>query len=107
MADNLTVFGTDYTGVMGIKAKGTNNGTLTYIRPFGTKTISVNGTNIDVSEYESVDVNVTVGVSPTGNINITHSGVTDVTNYATATVPEGEIYTYYSSEFITDSGTRK
>ena len=29
MADNLTVFGTDYTGVTGIKATGTGNGTLT------------------------------------------------------------------------------
>ena len=25
MSDNLTVFGTDYTGVTGIKAKGTGN----------------------------------------------------------------------------------
>lgn len=28
------------------------------------------------------------GINPIGNINITQSGVTDVTNYATATVPE-------------------
>ena len=32
------------------------------------------------------------GVTPTGNIDITQAGVTDVTNYATATVPQGEIY---------------
>lgn len=75
MADNLTVFGTDYTGVMGIKAKGTNNGTLTYIRPFGTKTINVNGTNIDVSEYASVDVNVTVGVEVDGD-NLSYGVIT-------------------------------
>lgn len=30
------------------------------------------------------------GITPTGNINITQAGVTDVTNYATATVPSGE-----------------
>ena len=31
------------------------------------------------------------GITPTGNINITQAGVTDVTNYATATVPEAEL----------------
>ena len=31
------------------------------------------------------------GISPTGNINIASAGVTDVTNYATATVPEANI----------------
>ena len=31
------------------------------------------------------------GATPTGNINITQSGQTDVTNYATATVPAGGI----------------
>lgn len=58
MSDNLTVFGTDYTNVTGIKAKGTGNGTLAYIRPTGTKTITANGTGIDVAEYASVDVAV-------------------------------------------------
>lgn len=58
MSDNLTVFGVDYTGVTGIKAKGTGNGTLAYIRPSGTKSISANGTGIDVAEYASVDVSV-------------------------------------------------
>lgn len=58
MSDNLTVFGTDYTNVTGIKATGTGNGTLTYIRPQGTKSISANGTGIDVAAYASVDVDV-------------------------------------------------
>ena len=58
MTDSLTVFGTDYTGVTGIKATGTGNGTLTYIRPQGTKSISANGTGIDVAEYAAVDVAV-------------------------------------------------
>ncbi len=61
MSDNLTVFGVDYTGVTGIKAKGTGNGTLTYIRPSGTKSISANGTGIDVTEYAAVDVSVSGG----------------------------------------------
>lgn len=63
MSDNLTVFGTDYTGVTGIKATGTGNGTLTYIRPQGTKSISANGTGIDVTAYASVDVSVSGGGS--------------------------------------------
>lgn len=62
MTDSLTVFGTDFTGVTGIKAKGTGNGTLTYIRPQGTKSISANGTGIDVTEYASVDVSVSSGI---------------------------------------------
>lgn len=64
MSDSLTIFGTDYTGVTGIKAKGTGNGTLTYIRPSGTKSISANGTGIDVAAYASVDVAVPTGGSP-------------------------------------------
>ena len=65
MSDNLTVFGVDYTNVTGIKAKGTGNGTLTYIRPTGTKSISANGTGIDVAQYASVDVAVPTGSTPT------------------------------------------
>ena len=65
MTDSLTVFGTDYTGVTGIKATGTGNGTLTYIRPQGTKNISANGMGIDVAEYASVDVAVPTGGTPT------------------------------------------
>lgn len=64
MTDSLTVFGTDYTGVTGIKATGTGNGTLTYIRPQGTKSISANGTGIDVTEYAAVDVAVPTGGTP-------------------------------------------
>ena len=33
------------------------------------------------------------GITPTGNINITQSGETDVTNYATATVPAASFWT--------------
>ena len=48
------------------------------------------------------------GITPTGNINISQAGVTDVTNYATATVPEGEIYVQTPHiGFITESGTFK
>ena len=58
MADTLEIFGTEYTGVAGIIATTPNETDLTYIRPQGTKSISSNGTGIDVAEYASVDVNV-------------------------------------------------
>ena len=48
------------------------------------------------------------GITPTGNINITSAGVTDVTNYATATVPEGEIYVDApNGAFYTENNVRK
>ena len=65
MSDSLTVFGTNFTGVTGIKATGTGNGTLTYVRPQGTKSITANGTGIDVTQYATVDVSVSGGGSPT------------------------------------------
>lgn len=60
--DSLQIFGTSYTGVTGIKATDSSNGTKTYIRPQGTKSISVNGTGIDVTEYAAVDVNIPTGI---------------------------------------------
>lgn len=58
MADTLEIFGVEYTGVTGLVATDDNDTDLTYIRPQGTKSISANGTGIDVAEYASVDVNV-------------------------------------------------
>ena len=85
MTDSLTVFGTDFTGVTGIKATGTGNGTLTYIRPQGTKSISANGTGIDVTEFAAVDVAVPTG-TPRTSTDLTVSG-------DTVTAPAG----YYAS----------
>lgn len=42
------------------------------------------------------------GITPTGNINITQAGATDVTNYATATVPSGALV---STLFVSVSPT--
>lgn len=47
------------------------------------------------------------GITPTGNINISQAGVTDVTNYATATVPQGEMYATSNSEYYTENNQRK
>ena len=85
MTDSLTVFGTDFTGVTGIKATGTGNGTLTYIRPQGTKSITSNGTGIDVTEYAAVDVAVPTG-TPRTSTDLAVSG-------DTVTAPAG----YYAS----------
>lgn len=58
MSDTLEIFGTEYTNVAGFKATDDNNQTKTYIRPQGTKSISANGTGIDVTAYAAVDVAV-------------------------------------------------
>ena len=47
------------------------------------------------------------GITPTGNIDITQAGVTDVTNYATATVPQGDVYVDAYRGYFTTSGVRK
>lgn len=57
-----------------------------YIVPTGTKSITENGTGIDVAAYADVDVNVPTGITPTGTIQITQNGQVDVTQYATADV---------------------
>lgn len=56
-----------------------------YIVPSGTKSISANGTGIDVKAYEKVDVAVP-GITPSGTLAIATNGSHDVTNYATASV---------------------
>ena len=59
--DTLEIFGDEFTNVTGIKATDDNNQIKTYIRPQGTKSISANGTGIDVVNYASIDVNVPSG----------------------------------------------
>lgn len=56
---------------------------------------------------EAVDGIDTSGITPTGNIDITSAGVTDVTNYATATVTEGEVFPSFTTRYTTVSGSRK
>ena len=57
---------------------------------------------------EAVDgIEVGGGITPTGNIDITSAGVTDVTEYATASVPQGEMYALLDFNYYTDSGVRK
>ena len=65
MSDSLKIWGTDYTNVKGFKAKDANNNQYAYVRPQGAKSITENGTGIDVAEYATVNVNVSGGGSPT------------------------------------------
>ena len=70
------------------------------ITPTGTKTITENGTDIDVAQYAKADVAVP---EPTDNIELTQNGTgIDIADYATATVavpePTGNIE-------ITENGT--
>ena len=55
-----------------------------------------------ITAADSID-----GITPTGNIDITSAGVTDVTNYATATVPSANPFIGASKGYITDGGVRK
>lgn len=72
----------------------------TLITPSGTKTITANGTDIDVLTYAKADVAVP---QPSGNIELTQNGTDiNIANYATATVavpqPTGNIE-------LTENGT--
>lgn len=63
MADTLVIGGTTYTGVEGIKATDSNDNTQTFIRPTGTKSISIteNGTTTeDVAAYANAEITVNV-----------------------------------------------
>lgn len=60
-----------------------------YIQPSGTKSISENGTSIDVTNYANVDVNVPIPsgyIQPSGTYNVTSNGTYDITNYANVEV---------------------
>ena len=57
-----------------------------YLIPSGNKDITENGSNIDVSSFSTVSVNVPTGITPSGTLDITSNGTHDVTNYASVNV---------------------
>lgn len=96
--DTLEIFGTEYSGVTGIKATDDNSQTKTYIRPQGTIPISSNGTGIDVSQYASADVAVPTAtlqssrsftVAASGSQTISPSSGYDAMETVALTVPSG------------------
>ncbi len=58
MSDTLKIYGVTYTGVTSLNANDLNHANKQYIRPEGTKSITANGTGIDVASYAAVDVAV-------------------------------------------------
>ena len=57
----------------------TNNATYAYVRPQGAKSITQNGTGIDVAEYATVDVSVSGGIDiPTFTVTLASDGETVV-----------------------------
>ena len=68
----------------------------------------VNKIRVPLEGGGTQDFSIGGGVTPTGNINITHSGQTDVTNYATATVPTADANAgSISSSYVTENNQRK
>lgn len=57
-----------------------------YIIPSGGIIISENGKNINVAEYATVTVQVSSGITPTGQLAITNNGTYNVTNYESVNV---------------------
>lgn len=60
-------------------------------------------------KYMQGDVIITdtTAAAPSGNIDITQAGVTDVTNYATASVPTASYFTGVEHGFYTENNVRK
>lgn len=86
---NVTVNGTNYTGINEVRLPVTGGGGSEQsfvLPPSGTKSITANGNGIDVADYAAVNVNVPTGITPTGTKNITQNGDYDVTQFANAHV---------------------
>lgn len=87
--DTLEIFGDEFTNVAGIKATDDNDQIKVYIRPQGTKSISANGTGIDVTEYASVDVAVP---SSTPTLQTITKSYTPTESQQTETITAGSGY---------------
>lgn len=114
--DILEIFGTEYTGVTGIKATDSNNQTKIYIRPQDTLPITSNG-NYDVTNYATASVSVSgssvslqsTTVTPTqSQIKVTagsgYDGLSTVTVNAISNTYVGSGITTRSSSNLTSSG---
>lgn len=111
MADTLEIFGTEYSGVAGVKATDSNNQTKTYIRPQGTVTISSSG-NTDVTAYATASVSAgsatasaTKGTVSNHSVTVTPS-VTRTAGYITAGSANGTAVSVSASELVSGSETK-
>ena len=116
--DTLEIFGTEYTGVTGIKATDDQSGTKVYIRPQGTKSITQNGSGIDVTEYASVNVSVSGGqpslqsktynVSSAGTATVTADNGYDGLSSVSVVAPSAVVRVGLADDgYETVSGVRK
>lgn len=116
MTDTLEIFGEEFTNVAGIKATDDNDQIKVYIRPQGTKSISANGTGIDVAEYASVDVSVsapspslqskTYNVSSAGTATVTADSGYDGLSSVVVSVPSASFWTGITGEFYDNGNAR-
>ena len=109
--DTLEIFGTEYSGVTGVKATDSNNQTKTYIRPQGTVTISSSG-NTDVTVYATASVSAgsatasaTKGTVSNHSVTVTPS-VTRTAGYITAGSANGTAVSVSASELVSGSETK-
>ena len=109
--DTLEIFGTEYSGVAGVKATDSNNQTKTYIRPQGTVTISSSG-NTDVTAYATASVSAgsatasaTKGTVSNHSVTVTPS-VTRTAGYITAGSANGTAVSVSASELVSGSETK-
>ena len=100
MGDTLEIFGIEYTNVAGIKAADDNGNIKTYVRPQGTKSITSNGTGIDVTGYASVDVSVS---APSPSLQSKTKSYTPTESAQTETVSADNGYDGLSEVEITVS----
>ena len=88
MSYTIEAFGDEFTNVAGIKATDDNDNIIRFIKPEGTKSISANGTGIDVTEYANVNVSV-AAPSPTLQSKLKVYGPTESIQTDTVTYDSG------------------
>ena len=89
MSETLTIFGTQFTGVTGIKATDSSNQIKTYIIPQGNISITNNGNNIDVTNYATASVSVGSGLPTQHTVHFDFADTSDA-----------DISAYYSNSLI-------
>lgn len=109
MAQTITIANSTYPDVAAIDVPKQGGGTARFSDASVTTATSsdVKQGKIFVNAQGNQDAGTYVPTTPTGNINITQTGVTDVTNYATATVASADPWIEIEDGFFTDSGVRK